>query len=62
MTKKIKFPQITCIHYEDMIAAAKGGYSYKLVNAELNLCFKCEKKLREQIIKQKEIEDSLMIR
>lgn len=34
-------------------------YIYHLIGCDLILCLKCEKKLREQVIKQKELEESL---
>ena len=48
--------QINCIHY--LKSSLKNSvYTYKLINAELNLCIKCERKLREEILKQKKIEE-----
>lgn len=47
--------QINCPHYLEE-AKKTSVYSYKLINRELNLCKKCEKKLRKQILEQDKIE------
>lgn len=41
---------INCRHYNG------DGYTYKIVNGEINLCVKCEAKLRVQIFEQIKIE------
>ena len=46
--------QINCIH-----EGKTHCYSYDLINAELNLCNKCEKKLRKEIIEQNQVENEL---
>jgi len=43
--------QINCLHEENIC------YDFELVNAELNLCEKCFRKLAPQIIKQLNIID-----
>jgi hypothetical protein len=48
--------QINCIH-----DGKTHCYSYDLINAELNLCNKCEKKLRKEIIEQDKIENELNV-
>ncbi len=54
--------QINCNHF---IKESKktSVYSYSLIGSELNLCKKCEKKLRKEIIQQdkdeKEINEEL---
>lgn len=50
--------QINCNHY---IKESKktSVYSYDLVNAELNLCKNCEKKLRKEILEQDKCEKEL---
>ena len=48
--------QINCKHYLEE-AKKTSVYTYQLVDKLLNLCNKCEKKLRKQVLKQKEIED-----
>lgn len=47
--------QLNCKHYikERM---KTGVYTYKLINAEINLCKSCEMKLRKQIIEQDKVE------
>lgn len=50
--------QINCNHY---IKASKktSVYTYKIVDAELNLCKACEKKLRKEVLEQIDAEDYL---
>jgi len=48
--------QIECPHFEKE-SRKTNIYIYKLIGAELNLCMKCEKKLREQIFEQIKIEN-----
>jgi len=50
--------QINCNHF---IKESKktSVYSYDLIGAELNLCKKCEKKLRKEIIEQDRIEKEI---
>lgn len=39
-------PQVSCLHEKGWC------YDYKLIGAELNLCERCEKRLREQMFKR----------
>lgn len=50
--------QINCKHYLKE-AKKTSVYTYKLINAELNLCVACEKKLRKEILEQDKIEKGL---
>jgi len=52
----MKTRQINCKHYETE-ARKTGVYTYSIIGADINLCRACERKLRKQIIEQKEIED-----
>ena len=49
-----------CKHYSKE-ARKTGVYTYQLIGKELNLCKACERKLRNQIIEQKKIEDECCI-
>jgi len=49
--------QLYCKHIKEYKRV--GGYTYKLINAELNLCDKCEEKLRKKIFEQDKIEKEL---
>ena len=60
--KKQKIAQLECIHFKKTTLSSHGNYSYNLIASQLNLCIKCEKKLRNSIIEQKKIEDNLPIR
>ena len=49
--------QIYCNHY---VKDKKNSvYSYDLIGSEINLCGRCEKKLRKQILEQNEIENEI---
>ena len=50
--------QVYCSHYEKQ-AKKTGVYTYKLLDFELNLCNRCEKKLRKTIFGQAELEKDL---
>jgi hypothetical protein len=45
--------QVWCLHNKDCC------YSYDIVNAELNLCEKCESKLRREIFEQDKAEKEI---
>jgi hypothetical protein len=51
--------QLYCKHY---IKEAKktSGYTYPLINAELNLCKNCEKKLFKKMKAQHDIEEMML--
>jgi hypothetical protein len=51
--------QINCKHYlnESMKTSV---YTYKIIDAELNLCKACEKKLRHEVLEQIEAEKPLV--
>lgn len=48
--------QIYCKHAAKKFKT-EGGYTYKLINADLNLCQACELLLWLQMKKQKKVED-----
>jgi hypothetical protein len=50
--------QINCKHFLEE-SKKTSVYSYKLINAELNLCKSCEKKLRKEILEQMSFEEQL---
>jgi hypothetical protein len=50
--------QINCKHYLKE-SKKTSVYTYKLINAELNICKNCERKLRKQILEQDKIEKEI---
>ena len=50
--------QINCKHYLELVRKTS-VYTYNLTDFELNLCNRCERKLRKQILEQIELEKSL---
>lgn len=47
--------QVNCKHYEEQ-SKKTSVYTYRLPSFELNLCNRCEKRLRKHIIEQDNIE------
>jgi len=45
--------KMRCKHYSD----SKGGYTFKLVSDELDLCDRCGKKLINQCVEQDKVEN-----
>lgn len=52
--------QLDCKHFFKE-AKKTSFYSYDLINADLNLCIACERKLRKQILNQDKIEHDPLI-
>jgi len=50
-----KLKQLSCPHWEKE-SLKRSVYTYKLIDSELNLCLKCERKLYKDILNQKEVE------
>jgi hypothetical protein len=48
--------QLYCSHYGKRVKV-EGGYTYPLINTELNLCKKCERKLWASLLVQHDIEN-----
>lgn len=53
--------QISCNHFKEEVKKTS-VYEYKLIGSELNLCNKCEKKLRKQVLEQDSIEKEMDIK
>lgn len=50
--------ELFCNHYSTE-AGKNAVYTYKLIDSEINLCDRCEKKLRKQILQQIHFEDKI---